>query len=145
MARSDVPAAAAAMERALLENAGMYAARARLGELRLMQRRPADAVEEFRQAVELAPDDGYLRYQYGAALQSMGRHAEAVEQLRQAARLEPHYAQVYVALGGVLEASGERGDALAAWRRFAELAPRSSAAALSRARQRIAALEQAQE
>lgn len=47
------------------------------------------AIESYRRAVELAPEDAGLRLGYGAALESMERANEAKQQYREALRLMP--------------------------------------------------------
>lgn len=132
-----------AFQRALLENAGFYPAHAMLGEIALDERKGEEAVREYAQAVEIAGGDPVLRFQYGAALAAAGRHDEAAQQLSAAVEWEPYWAEPLRLLGSSLERLGKKDEALAAYRRYLEMAPRSAAAAATRVRGRVSALEAA--
>jgi predicted Zn-dependent protease len=126
MATGDRAAARAALQRALVENVAFYPAHAMLGEVALRQGDRPGAWREFDQAVELAADDGVLRYRYGSALALAGRYAEAEPQLRKATELEPWFALPYYMLGTVLEKRGAGRQALEQYRAFALRAARSA-------------------
>ncbi|HEX8209399.1 MAG TPA: tetratricopeptide repeat protein [Longimicrobium sp.] len=125
-ARNNKAEAAAAMQRALLENLAFYPARVQLGEMALEEGRFAEAVDELEQAAEIAPDDGYLQYRLGAALLLAGKSAEAVSALRSASRLEPYYAAVDLLLGAALERAGDTSAAKEAYSRYLLRAPRDA-------------------
>ena len=62
----------------------------------------ADAVREFRQAVEAAPNSARARVNLGSALGEMGDREGAVEQFREALRLDPHSRAASFNLGSLL-------------------------------------------
>ena len=142
LARGDVPSARAALQRALVENLAFYPAHTVLGDLALDDRDPTAAVREFAQAVDLAPADGVVRFNYGAALASAGRFEEAELPLRTSTELEPWYASPFFALGAVLETRGQAQPALEQYRAFVQRAPRT-APELSQALAQIEALSAA--
>ncbi|HEY0038966.1 MAG TPA: tetratricopeptide repeat protein [Longimicrobium sp.] len=138
LAQNDEAEATAAFQRALLENLAFYPARVQLGELALDQGRVAEAVEELKQAAEIAPEDGYLQYRLGAALLRVDQPAEAVSALRHASRLEPHYAAVDLLLGVALEGVGETAAAKEAYTRYLSRAPNTARAERARVEQWLA-------
>ncbi|MDB4950084.1 MAG: hypothetical protein JWM27_2733 [Gemmatimonadetes bacterium] len=140
LARRDQPAAREAFGRALTEDLALAPAHAMLGMLALAQRDTAAGFAEYRQAVELAPEDPVLRVRFGDALTGAGRAAEAVEHLRRAVALEPAYAAGYESLGRALAASGERAAALDAYAAYLVRAPRREAARIAAVRRRVEAL-----
>jgi protein O-GlcNAc transferase len=81
------------------------------------------AVTLLARAVECAPEEAVLRWQYGLALQQQERYAEAAEQFKAACGLSPAAAQYWEDLGVVEQALGETGDAAQAYGRACELEP----------------------
>jgi predicted O-linked N-acetylglucosamine transferase (SPINDLY family) len=81
------------------------------------------AITLLARAVECAPREAVLRWQYGCALQQRERCAEAAEEFKAACRLRPDVAQHWEDLGVVLQALGETRDAAHAYRRASELEP----------------------
>jgi tetratricopeptide (TPR) repeat protein len=126
--------------RALVENAAFYPARMALGRIALQEGKAEEAVGEFEQAVELAPDDGYLHFQHGLALAAADRHADAVKALSRARDLEPHYADVYLHLAVALERTNARAEAVKAYEQYLERSPRGSGDQADRVRLRLATL-----
>lgn len=131
-----------AYERALEEDLSMFPARSALGRLSLRERKAPEAAEHLAQAVEIAPNDGVMHYEYGNALLMASRFDEAVAAYQRAVQLEPHYADPYLRLGLALENAGKPAEAVAAYRAYLERAPRRQAAEIQRATQRLAALGQ---
>ncbi|MBD0320834.1 MAG: tetratricopeptide repeat protein [Gemmatimonadetes bacterium] len=115
--------AAAALNRALLENLAFYPAWVQLGDMALKEGRIAEAVEQLQQAAEIAPEDGYLQYRLGEALLQSGKPAEAVSALRRASRLEPYHAAVDLLLGTALDRAGDTSAAKEAYTRYLLRAP----------------------
>ncbi|HEU0016453.1 MAG TPA: tetratricopeptide repeat protein [Longimicrobium sp.] len=136
-ARRDAQGAKAAFERALEEDFSTYPAHVMLA--RITQRR-SEAVEHLRQAVDIAPDEGYLRYEYANALATSGRQADAIEQLQHAIRLEPHYADPYYRLATLHDVAGHPELAVPAYRAYLQRAPRKQAELVERVRARLAAI-----
>jgi Flp pilus assembly protein TadD len=74
-------------------------ARQDLGNLYLIQNRPSDAVEAFREALTVRPDDAGLHRALGTALAVAGRTSEAEAELGKAAELQPQDLSHRYALG----------------------------------------------
>ena len=74
-------------------------------------------------AVELNPADADYRYNYGVALDDVGRDPEAEKELSEAVKLDPGYINAWHALGVVRQKLGDRPSAEEAYRRAVALAP----------------------
>jgi tetratricopeptide (TPR) repeat protein len=70
------------------------------------------AVQSFRKAVDLAPDNPSLHHKLGTALSLAGNTTGAVEQFQEAVRLSPNFAQAHYSLGVLLAASGRPQEAV---------------------------------
>ena len=132
--------ARATLQAAVVENVAFYPAHLWLGDLALNDGDAAAAVAEYEQAVALEPADPVLQYHYGIALAGVGRYAESTTVLRSATGLAPDYASPYLQLGQTLELAGDTTAARAAYGSYVARAPRGSAAAVAKARERLAAL-----
>jgi tetratricopeptide (TPR) repeat protein len=84
---------------------------------------PARAVGYAEQAVELDPENGFVRDTLGWAYYKLGRFAEAREEIETAIELGGAEAVIYEHLGDVLRELGLIEDALSAWSRALELEP----------------------
>jgi len=73
-------------------------------------------LEQFRQIVELDPDDSFSHFGYASALYDAGRYPEAVDEFREAIRLKPDYSAAYRDLGKALERTGMPADARRVYR-----------------------------
>ena len=138
--RGDTTGARQALERALTENLAFAPAHDALGRLALLRGDTATAVRERGQAVELFPDDGYLRQQYGAALLVAGRGADALEQFRKAIALEPYFADPYYGVAASYDLLGDAPAAGRGYRDYLLRAPRRLSAMRQHAARRVAAL-----
>jgi Flp pilus assembly protein TadD len=87
--------------KAIALNPKLAAAHLNLG-LTLLDRDPAGAVEPFRRAAELLPDQSRPRYLLGVALERSGKFSEAVEQYELARGLGPKDYEIRFALGRTL-------------------------------------------
>jgi tetratricopeptide (TPR) repeat protein len=96
----------------LLKNAAAYETR---GSQALDARRWADAVRELRQAVAIAPNNGFSRLNLGTALYMTGDASGALEQYQAAVRLRPDLAKAHFAMGVILETRGRDADAIGAF------------------------------
>ena len=103
-------AAKSEYNRAIALNPKLVAAYLNLG-LVLLDREPAAAVEPFRRAAELLPDQARPRFLAGLALERAGHLADAIEEYEAAERLDPKNFQIGFALGRALLASGRAADA----------------------------------
>jgi len=72
---------------------------------------PSRAVEEFREAVEILPEDAHAVNQLAGALAAAGRLAEARDAYERALSLRPGFAEASTGLAGVLFGLGEAGAA----------------------------------
>src|SRR5690606_31817090 len=82
---------------------------------------PALALAAMARAVELAPANDTLRFQYASVLAHQGRHADALPHFQQLAPRR-NDAQGWQLLGLTLQRLGRHGQALQALRRAHELA-----------------------
>ena len=114
-----------AFARALQEDLSYGPAHVQLGIMALDARDTAAAVSEFDLAVQIAPNDPVLRYQYGYTLEGFGKAAEAEVQLRKAIELTPAYSSPHFLLGKALKTLGKKDDAAASLKRFLALASRN--------------------
>jgi Tfp pilus assembly protein PilF len=125
------------MARAVLEDASAWYPHRGIALTFMAEGRPADAVAEYRAALDLLPDDPLLLHEYAAALSASGQVEEAVMQLRKAVAIDPEWADAWLALGNAEAASGHPREAMEALTRYVARAPRREADAVSRARARI--------
>jgi len=85
-----------------------------LADLERMLGRDAESVSWLARAVELAPEDAYVRHALGLALYRAERHAEALEELERAAMANPDEPRMLLAWALALDGQGRRGEATAA-------------------------------
>ena len=85
----------------------------------------AEAVRQFRLALELEPDDADLQLSLGMALDRAGRAREALVELEAALRLDPQSAQAHYNIGTLLERAGRDAGAIERYAAAAERAPES--------------------
>jgi tetratricopeptide (TPR) repeat protein len=88
-ATGDLRGAAAVVQRVRLSDSEDIESWLRLGRIAQQGREPAIAEPFFRHAVELRPDLGSARQQYGLNLVVLGRVEQAERELREAVRLDP--------------------------------------------------------
>ncbi|MEO7095612.1 MAG: tetratricopeptide repeat protein, partial [Polyangiales bacterium] len=75
-----------------------------LARLLVVLKRDAEAVEAFRAAIVLSPEDPTLRSGLGAALHRLGRYSESVEAWRETVKLRQDHALDWNGLGFALNA-----------------------------------------
>jgi tetratricopeptide (TPR) repeat protein len=73
--------------------------------------RVGEAMETYRRALALAPDDWVLHENFARMLQESGESAAAEAQWRRVIELRPHYAPAYYSLGNVLDAQNRNAEA----------------------------------
>jgi len=112
----------------LLKNAAAYETR---GSQAIDEKRWPDAVRELRQAIAIAPNNGFTRLNLGTALYMTGHAAEALEQYQAAVRLRPDLAKAHFAIGVLKETAGDDDAALDAFGAAVRADPASSEARLS--------------
>ena len=93
----------------------LAAAHLNLG-LLLMESDPAAALESFRRAETLQPDQGQPHYLAGRALERAGKTPEALDEYRTAVQLTPKDLPMRFALARALSAAGRDADAEAQFR-----------------------------
>jgi predicted O-linked N-acetylglucosamine transferase (SPINDLY family) len=86
------------------------------------------ALDHYRQAVALAPDNAVFASTLGEAHLALGRPAEALACFRQAVALRPTYDRAHNNLGRVLHAQGDTAGARAAFEEAVRLNPRYAVA-----------------
>lgn len=123
-AQEDYFNAKKAYGRALEENLTYWPAHVRLARAALAQNERDEALQEFAQAVQLAPDEVTLRYEYGDALLGAGKLPEAEAELRKAIALEPEYALPYLSLARTLDRQKKLDDAMPYYRQYLARAPK---------------------
>jgi Flp pilus assembly protein TadD len=83
----------------------------------------AEAVAEFKKALDLAPTSVRERLNYGLALLRAGKLPEGVAQLKEVQRLDPKLPHTWFNLGIYYKKSGEEALATTQFERMAKLAP----------------------
>ena len=99
-----------------------------LGYVRLKLERPTDAIDCFRQAVQIDPQDTEAHNYLGVTLARLGRYAEAAAQFEFLARDNPDNATARMNLGSALARQGRVGEAVEPILRAIELDSNSAAA-----------------
>ncbi|MBX3173780.1 MAG: tetratricopeptide repeat protein [Gemmatimonadaceae bacterium] len=136
--RRDFAAARLNFAEAMLENAGFAYAQAAVANVSRVERKSRDAATEFATAIELAPTDPVLRWQYSQALFDAGRYDQAVAEATRAAEQVPQWAAPHLVVGMARERQGRNTQAQQAYETFVGLAPQADPTA-QRIRQRLAA------
>src|SRR6059036_728740 len=94
-----------------------------LGNVRADQSKLAEAIEHYRQALDINPEHASAHYNLGNVLAQQGKLAEASEHHRQALRLKPDYADAHNNLGNVLAQQGKLGEASEQYQRALQIRP----------------------
>jgi Flp pilus assembly protein TadD len=84
-----------------------------------------ERIAEFKEVVEIMPDDAVVRFGLAAAYLDAGQVDNAVTEYRETIRLKPDYSAAYRGLGRALERGGRRDEAIAAYRQGHEVATRN--------------------
>jgi tetratricopeptide (TPR) repeat protein len=82
-----------------------------------------EAIEAFRQVVNINLNSFMAHYYYGICLNADRRYGEAIEPLKIALDLQPDYVQAHLALGDAHLKGGDAGEARAEYLRALELQP----------------------
>ncbi len=122
----------------LVEQANVYAERARdldanlpqayirLGQIRNLSGRHAEALAEFQKALKLRPDDADALLGIAATNEAMGRAADAEAMYKKAIEARPDHADTYNGYGIFLYRRGRFEEAIPNFRRFTDLNPEAS-------------------
>lgn len=97
-----------------------------LGLSLVRQKRYAEALKSFAQAVEFGPGNPRFAYVYAVALNNAGRPTEAVTLLRSALKLQPYDRELLFGLAHFSAATGARAEALRHAQLLVELEPDSA-------------------
>ncbi len=106
-------------------------ARMGMGELRLAQKRPEDAMAEFGLALSRQPGLAAARLGMGNAKSSLGFHAEALHEYEQALAVKPKLPEAEFAAGYALMQLGRQTEAEQRYRRALAMRPDFAAAWLN--------------
>lgn len=79
-------------------------------------------VEQFKQLIEMEPDDPVVHYGLGAEYLRLGEFAAAAEEFHRTVELKPDYSAAYRELGRALEKLNRNQEATDAYRKGAEVA-----------------------
>ena len=111
------------LENFLLENPGHGEALFNLAYAYSLAGRAPDAIDTYRQALEVEPKLFPARFNLGMLLLKSGKTGEAADEFLLATELEPENYRAHLFAAAALEESGRKDEALAHYRRAAELAP----------------------
>jgi len=139
-ARGHLGAAREAQEKALQENLAFAPAHAALGQLATARHDRDGAVNEYRLAVELAPNDPVFILRYADALLRADQPQDALPHLKKVVQLEPYYAEGYVTLAATYAALSDTANAITAYNDYLKRAPLNSAEKIATVRDRLAQL-----
>jgi Flp pilus assembly protein TadD len=81
-----------------------------------------DRIAEFKEVVEMMPDDAVVRFGLAGAYLDAGQPALAAAEYAEAVRLKPDYSAAHRGLGRALERAGRAGEARTAYLRGLEVA-----------------------
>jgi Tfp pilus assembly protein PilF len=81
-----------------------------------------DRIAEFKEVLELMPDDPVVRFGLAGAYREAGEPESAVAEYREAIRLKPDYSAAYRGLGRCLERTGHVDEAKAVYRKGCDIA-----------------------
>jgi Flp pilus assembly protein TadD len=84
-----------------------------------------DRIAEFREVVEMMPDDPVARFGLAGAYLDAGRAEAAVTEYEEAIRLKPDYTAAHRGLGRALERAGRLAEAKVAYARGLEVVART--------------------
>lgn len=97
-----------------------------LGDVRLAQKKHAEAEAEYRKVLQLAPNLVAAKIAVGKALQAQGRNDEAIRYLEAAVQEGGNNLDLWASLGSVNRRAGKYQRAVEVHRRVVELAPRQA-------------------
>jgi Flp pilus assembly protein TadD len=81
-----------------------------------------DRIEEFKEVVEIMPDDPVVRFGLAGAYLDAGQADAAVGEYQEAIRLKPDYSAAHRGLGRALERAGRIAEAKVAYAKGLEVA-----------------------
>ncbi len=78
-------------------------------------------IEQFKQLIEMEPNDPVLHYGLGMEYQRLGDFVAAAEEFRRTTELKPDYSAAYRELGKALEKLGQNQEAARTYRKGIEV------------------------
>ncbi|MBV9109153.1 MAG: tetratricopeptide repeat protein [Gemmatimonadetes bacterium] len=123
-----------AFAQAVLEDASQWYVHRGLAMALVAGGHPADALPEYRTALELAGEHPVLLSEYGRALYAAGQYPAAVEQLKKLVVIDPEWADAWLALGNAQACAGDNAAAVQAFDAYLARAPRTDAETAGRVR-----------
>ena len=84
-----------------------------------------DRIAEFKEVVDMMPDDPVVRFGLAGAYLDAGEPEHAVVEYQEAIRLKPDYSAAHRGLGRALERAGRTAEAKAAYAQGLEVASRT--------------------
>jgi len=135
LAQNRTAEAREAFAQAVLEDASQWYAHRGLALALVAGGHAAEALPEYRTALELSGGgDPLLMREYGDALSAAGQHADAVAQLSALVRADPEWADGWLSLANANVRAGKSADAIQAFSSYLERVPRTQTDAATRAR-----------
>ncbi|MEA1895075.1 MAG: tetratricopeptide repeat protein, partial [Euryarchaeota archaeon] len=87
------------VRRKLNDDMGMSIDYKRFGDFYAFKREYNEAIEYYKEAIRIDPDDAAARNNLGNLLKDQGRYDEAEKEYREAIRIDPNYGEAHVNLG----------------------------------------------
>ncbi len=81
------------------------------------------AIDTYKQAVRINPDDAEAHYNLGVAYGDSGMYKEAIEEYKQAIRINPDYAEAHHDLGVIYGDFGMHKEAIEAFKQAIRIKP----------------------
>src|SRR5439155_1200617 len=94
-----------------------------LGNVRADQSKLAEAIEHYRQALDINPEHASAHYNLGNVLAQQGKLAEAIDHYRQALKIKPDFAKAASNLGLALAQQGKLAEVVEHSRRAKDAGP----------------------
>ena len=82
-----------------------------------------EAIESFKQAIRLDPDDADAHLNLGAAYGELGKWKESIKSFKQALRIDPDYAKAHYNLGTAYHNTGKYKDAIESYKQAIKIDP----------------------
>jgi tetratricopeptide (TPR) repeat protein len=84
---------------------------------------PAEAIEHYRQALQIRPDYADAHFNWGVALAQQGQPAEAIEHYQQALQIKPEYAAAHYNWGNARARQGQPAEAIEHYQQALQIKP----------------------
>ena len=104
-------------------NPGAWLACNNLGNMLFQEGRIPEAIERYRQALQINPEMAEAHSNLGLALEETGHAEEAIDEYERALKINPHLATAQVNLGYALTQAGRTDEAMAHYREALEIDP----------------------